>query len=49
MRVGCFGFEVNKEDIDWGYYDEKLGGRFKLGETSGQKVAELINGIKKYL
>ncbi len=49
MRVGCFGFEVNKYDTDWGYYDEKLGGGHRFGETTGTKVAELINGVKKLL
>lgn len=49
MRVGAFGFDVENTDTDWGYYDEKLGGRFKLGETTATKIAELINGVKKAL
>lgn len=49
MRVGSFGFEVEHSDTDWGYYDEKLGSAFKFGETTGKKLAELINGIKKKL
>lgn len=49
MRVGAFGFEVNKGDTHWGYYDEKLGSRFRFGETTGEKLAELINGVKKNL
>ena len=47
MRLGCFGFEVENLDTDWHYYSEKLGGRFN--EPTGEKLAELINGIKEYL
>lgn len=49
MRVGAFGFEVNNKDTHWSYYDEKLGSRFRFGETIGAKLAELINGVKKNL
>jgi hypothetical protein len=49
MRVGCFGFEIENTNTDWGYYSEKLGSRGSLGETTGKKIAELINGIKKEL
>lgn len=47
MRIGCFGFEVKNEDTYWTYYNEKLG--YHLGETTGKKIAELINGVKKEL
>lgn len=49
MRVGSFGFELRNVDTDWGYYNEKLGSRIDLGETTGQKLADLINGVKKEL
>lgn len=49
MRVGSFGFEILNEMTNWVYYDEKLGNAFKFGETTGTKLAELINGVKKYL
>lgn len=46
MRRGAFGFEIDKTDTHSGYYSEKLGG--DMGSTS-EKLAELINGVKKYL
>ncbi len=48
MRMGAFGFDVENTDTDWNYYDEKLSGG-TIGETTGRKLAELINGIKKEL
>ncbi len=47
MRLGSFGFEIEHEDTDGGYYEEKLSGR-NLGSTR-DKLAELINGVKKHL
>lgn len=44
MRIGAFGFGVNKEDTHYSYIGEKL----NLGSNfTTEKVAELINGIKK--
>lgn len=47
MRKGSFAFDISNEGTHWGYYDEKLHGGF--GEITGQKVADLINGVKRYL
>lgn len=47
MRIGCFGFEIENTDTHWGYYSEKFNSNF--GEMTGQKLAELINGVKKEL
>jgi hypothetical protein len=47
MRKGAFAFDIKNTDTHWSYYSEKLGGGF--GETTGQKLADLINGVKKYL
>ena len=49
MRVGCFGFDVKHTNTNSGYYDEKLSGRLQIGKTTSEKLAELINGIKKNL
>lgn len=49
MRVGSFGFEVDQTETDAGYYQEKLGRNFKFGDESAEKIAQLINGIKKEL
>lgn len=46
MRRGAFGFEKDKDDTHAGYYGGKLGGG--LGST-GEALAELINGVKKEL
>lgn len=49
MRIGAFGFEIEHEDTHASYYEEKLAvGLHGLGST-GEKLAELINGVKKYL
>lgn len=50
MRWGAFGFEVSKDHIDThsGYYDEKLGA-FRMGGVTAEKLAELINGVKREL
>lgn len=48
MRVGSFGFNKWNEDTTWDYYDEKIGKGF-FGQTTGGKLAELINGVKKQL
>lgn len=45
MRVGAFGFEISHKDTSPGYYAEKLG----IGGSTGEKLAELINGVKKEL
>ncbi len=46
MRVGCFGFESNNTDTNAGYYSEKL----RIGgSATSEKLAELINGVKKLL
>lgn len=47
MRVGSFGFEINGRDTDPDYYEEKF--RFKFGDESKQKVADLFNGVRKEL
>jgi len=44
MRLGAFGFDIANKDTASGYYMEKL--RFS-GEETGEKLAELINEIKK--
>lgn len=46
MRIGAFGFEVQNKDTAPGYYMEKLG---FTGDETGEKLAELINEIKKRL
>lgn len=46
MRWGCFAFDVDRLDTEWGYYEEKLGQRAKFGKETGEKLAELINGVK---
>lgn len=46
MRRGSFGFDVSHKDTHAGYYEEKLG---NMGAECSEKVAELINGVKKYL
>lgn len=48
MRWGAFGFCVDHKDTDAGYYEEKLGNRGTFGPTA-EPLAELINGVKKYL
>lgn len=48
MRWGSFAFEVNEADTAPGYYEEKLSNR-KLGEECAEKLAELINGVRKEL
>lgn len=48
MRMGAFGFDPEHTDTHGGYYDEKLTG-FRLGTECAAKVADLINGVKKYL
>lgn len=46
MRIGTFGFIIDKEDTHYGYIGEKL----NLGNNiTTEKVAELINGVKKEL
>ena len=46
MRVGAFGFIIDNKDIHYSYIGEKL----NLGnDITIEKVAELINGIKKEL
>lgn len=46
MRVGAFAFREDQLDTKADYYGEKLG----LGENETvDRLAELINGIKKYL
>lgn len=44
MRVGAFGFKIEKQDTHPGYYGEKLGIGYN---TTTEKLAELINGVKK--
>lgn len=47
MRIGAFGFEIQKDtDTHAGYYEEKFGR--EMGSTSS-KLAELINGVRKEL
>lgn len=48
MRWGAFGFSIDEKETHAGYYDEKLGNRGSLGPTA-EPLAELINGVKKYL
>lgn len=48
MRIGTFGFEVDHTDTFPSYYEEKLAVGNNLGSTR-EKLAELINGVKKYL
>jgi hypothetical protein len=48
MRIGTFGFEKVNVDTYPSYYEEKLAVGFGLGSTR-EKLAELINGVKKYL
>lgn len=48
MRWGAFGFDPDEKETHNGYYDEKLGNRASLGPTASP-LAELINGVKKYL
>ncbi len=48
MRIGSFGFELKNSDTDGGYYEEKLVRNMNLGSTR-EAIAELINGVKKYL
>lgn len=47
MRKGAFAFDPEHKDTAAGYYSEKLGGYY--GRECSEKVAELINGVKKYL
>ena len=47
MRRGAFAFDIRNTDTHWSYYNEKLNGGF--GETTGQKIADLINEVKKLL
>lgn len=47
MRIGCFGFEIENTDTHYGYYSEKF--NYNFGEATGQKLADLINGVKKEL
>jgi len=49
MRWGAFGFEIEHKDTHPGYYNEKLGNRGSFGTECSEKLAELINGVKKYL
>lgn len=42
MRLGAFGFEIEKTDTHASYYSEKLG-------VFSEELTELINGIKKEL
>lgn len=49
MRIGAFAFEINNRDTAWGYYNEKLSREINFGEVTGQKIADLINGVKKYI
>lgn len=46
MRKGAFGFIVSDQDTHPGYFAEKL---FVSGEQTIEKLAELINGIKRKL
>lgn len=46
MRVGAFGFEIQKKDINYLYIKEKLN---IMSDTTAKKIAELINGVKKEL
>lgn len=48
MRWGAFGFNTEEMDTHPGYYDEKLGGTRTFGPIA-EPLAELINGVKKYL
>ena len=48
MRWGAFAFEINEADTAPGYYEEKLSTR-KLGDECSEKLAELINGVRKEL
>ena len=47
MRIGLFGFEVARQDTNYGY----IGGKLNIGgqNITTEKVAELINGVKKEL
>src|SRR3990167_9011938 len=49
MRWGAFAFEVSDEDTHAGYFDEKLSARGPMGQATSEKLAELINGVKKEL
>lgn len=49
MRWGAFGFEVSNEDTHAGYFEEKLGARGGFGKPTRDKLAELINGVKREL
>lgn len=46
MRLGAFGFKIENTDTAPGYYMSKLG---FSGEHTGEKLAELINEVKKRL
>jgi hypothetical protein len=46
MGLSSFGFDVREKKTDGGYYSGKL--RMSGTETC-EKLAELINGIKKFL
>jgi len=47
MRLGAFGFEINKKEIHYGYISEKL---FLRGDSiTNEKLGELINGVRKHL
>ena len=48
MRKGAFGFEINNNIKSPSYIGEKLFWDKKADETT-EKVADLINGIIKYL
>lgn len=48
MKKGAFGFEINNSEKSSGYITEKLFLQERINETT-EKVADLINGIIKYL
>lgn len=49
MRYGAFAFEVNEADTHPGYYEEKLATRDAFGTELAEKIAELINGVRREL
>jgi hypothetical protein len=48
IGLGSFGFDINDIDTYPNYYDEKLSGN-RIGKVTSEKLADLINGVKKYL
>lgn len=50
MRVGAWGFAINDTVIYPSYLEEKFRCSFcSFGEPTGEKLAKLINGVKKEL